>query len=167
MTEPIIAAIAAMARNRVIGRDNKMPWHIPEEFKYFKRTTMGKPIIMGRKSFDALGGRPLPGRTNIIVSRQPDAVKGDVIAVSTVGEAIEKGREIAIRDGVDEVFITGGAQIYAMAMPVTQRLYLTVIDRDYEGDVLFPDFDLNDWREVSSTPVENDPPYALKVFDRL
>jgi len=163
----IIAAMAAMARNRVIGNNNQMVWHIPEEFRYFKRTTMGKPIIMGRKSFDALGGKPLPGRANIIISRNPDAVQGDVIAVATLDEAIAKGREIAIRDGVEEVFITGGAQIYEMAMPVTQRLYLTIIDRDYEGNVLFPEFDMKDWIEKSSIPVENDPPYTLKIFDHI
>lgn len=166
MSEPIIAAIAAMARNRVIGKDNKMPWHIPEEFKYFRRVTMGKPLIMGRKSFDALGGKPLPGRPHIIISRDPASVQGDVTAVSTIEEAIAKGREFALRDGMDEVFIAGGAQIYAAALPFTQRLYLTIIEHDYDGDVLFPEFDLAEWHEVSSTPVENDPPYTLKIFDQ-
>lgn len=167
MPEPIIAAIVAMARNRVIGKDNQMPWHIPEEFKYFRRMTMGKPLIMGRKSFDALGGKPLPGRANIIISRNPGAVQGDVIAVATLDEAVEKAREIARRDGVDEIFIAGGAQIYEMAMPVTQRLYLTIIDRDYEGNVFFPQFEMQNWRETSSTPVDYDPPYAMKIFDRI
>lgn len=167
MSEPIIASIAAMARNRVIGKDNKMPWHIPEEFKYFRRTTMGKPLIMGRKSFDALGGQPLPGRANIIISRNPDAINGDVIAVATLDEAIQKAREIAKKDGVDEVFIAGGAQIYEMAMPVTQRMYLTIIDHDYDGNVFFPEFNMKDWREVSSTPVDHEPPYAMKIFERI
>lgn len=167
MTKPIVAAIAAMARNRVIGKDNKMPWHIPEEFKYFRRVTMGKPLIMGRKSFDALGGKPLPGRPHIIISRDPSTVQGDVTAVATIEEAITKACEFAERDGVDEIFIVGGAQIYQMAMPITQRLYLTIIDNDYEGDVLFPELDPAQWREVSSTPVENDPPYTLKIFDHI
>lgn len=166
MTEPIVAAIAAMAKNRVIGKDNAMPWHIPEEFKYFRRTTMGKPIIMGRKSYEALGGKPLPGRANIIVSRNPESVAGDVIAVSTVEAAIEKAREIAVRDGVDEIFITGGAQIYAAAMPYTRRLYLTVIHRDYDGNTLFPEFNESEWVETRSTPVDNDPPYTIRVLDR-
>lgn len=167
MPEPIIAAIAAMSRNRVIGKDNGMPWHIPEEFKYFKRTTMGKPIIMGRKSFDALGGKPLPGRPHIIISREPSSVQGDVTAVSTIEEAIAKGREYAKRDGVNEVFIVGGAQIYKLAMPMLERLYLTIIDYDYDGDTLFPEINPSLWHEVSSTPVENDPPYTLKIFDHI
>lgn len=163
----VVAAIAAVARNRVIGRDNKMPWHIPEELKYFRRITMGKPVIMGRKSFAALGGKPLPGRANIVISRNPGAVQGDVLAVSTMEEAIARGREIALRDGVEEIFIIGGAQIYDMAMPLTRRLYLTVIERDYEGDVFFPQFEMKEWKETSSIPVENDPPYTLKIFDRI
>lgn len=166
MTEPVIAAIAAIARNRVIGKDNQMPWHIPEEFRYFRRTTMGKPIIMGRKSYEALGCKPLPGRANIVVSRNPDSITGDVIAVSTIEAAIEKAKEIARRDGVDEIFITGGGQIYEDAMPYTQRLYLTVIDRDYEGTTFFPEFDESEWIETKATPVDHDPPYTMKILER-
>ncbi len=159
-----VSAIAAMSRNHVIGKDNKIPWHIPEELAHFKRTTLGKPIIMGRKSYESLG-KPLPGRANIVVSRHPEAIQGDVIAVGTIEEALERAKEIARRDGVDEIFITGGSQIYQAALTVTQRFYLTVIDRDYEGDT-FLDLDLNGWIETSIQSFNGPPPYTIKVLDR-
>jgi len=163
--DPVIAAIADMSRNRVIGKDNKIPWHISEEFKHFKRTTMGKPIIMGRKSWESLGCKALPGRTSIIVSRSPETVTGDGVAVGSVEDAIALAKDIAIENGVDEIFIIGGAQIYKAAFPVTQRFYLTVIDQDYEGDAVL-DLDFTDWKEVSAKPFEGPPPYAIKVLER-
>ena len=164
MNPVTVSAIAAMSRNRVIGRDNKLPWHIPEEFAHFKRTTMGKPVIMGRKSYESLG-KPLPGRANIIVTRHPEAIQGNVIAVHTIEEAIDRAKEIARRDGVDEIFIAGGAQIYEAALPLTDRFYLTVIDRDYEGDT-FLNLELGRWKEISSQSFTGPPPYTIRILDR-
>lgn len=164
MMDIIISAIAAMARNRVIGKDNKLPWHIPAEFAHFKRTTLGKPIIMGRKLYESLG-KPLPGRTNIIISRNPEAIQGDVIAVSTLEEGISQAKEIAQKDGVDEIFIGGGGQIYKAAFPLTERFYLTIIDRDYEGDT-FLDLDFKGWSEISSQSFDGPPPYTIRILDR-
>lgn len=160
-----ISAIAAMSKNRVIGRDNALPWHIPEDFKYFKRTTFGKPVIMGRKTYESLG-QPLPGRINIVISRNPDDIKGDVFAVDTLEKAIERATAIALADSVDEIFIIGGGQIYTAALPQTDRLYLTVIDESFEGDAHFPDFDENEWTETSSQHVTDPVAYDIKVFDR-
>lgn len=161
----IISAIAAMARNRVIGAGNKMPWHIPEDFKHFKRTTMGKPVIMGRKTYDSLG-QPLPGRANIVISRNPDAVAGDVFAVATLEDALARARSIAASDGADEVFIIGGGQIYAQAMPITDRLYMTVVDRDYDGDTIFPAFDTREWNMRTLATAAEPVPYSIHVYDR-
>lgn len=161
----IIAAIAAMSKNRVIGRDNALPWHIPEDFKYFKRTTFGKPVIMGRKTYESLG-QPLPGRINIVISRNPDTIEGDVFAVDTLEKAIERATAIATAESVEEIFIIGGGQIYEAALPQTDRLYLTVIDETFEGDAHFPEFNQADWTETSSKHFDDPVPYDIKVFDR-
>ncbi|MGB4108067.1 MAG: dihydrofolate reductase [Alphaproteobacteria bacterium] len=164
----IISSIAAMARNRVIGTNNGMAWHIPEEFKYFKRTTMGKPIIMGRKSYGSLG-KTLPGRPNIVISRstqEPPLGPDGPFFVKTVDEAIRLAEEKACELNVDEIFITGGGQIYQDTLPVTRRLYLTVIDRDYEGDTYFPEFDRDEWKTVSEDKRDGDPPYTFFVLER-
>lgn len=160
-----VSAIVAMGRNRAIGKDNQLLWNIPAEFQYFKRTTYGKPIIMGRRTYESLG-RPLPGRINIVISRNPESIEGDVFAVDTLDKALARATAIAKSDGVDEVFIIGGAQIYREGLPLTDRLYLTVIDQDYDGDTFFPEFDMAGWTEISSRPVENDPPYTIKVLER-
>lgn len=164
----VVSGIAAMARNGVIGRDNKIPWHISEDFKHFKRTTMGKPLIVGRKTFDSFGGKPLPGRPHIVVTRtaQPDRPDDNVFFVGDIDAALVKARAIAVELGVDEIFIAGGAQIYREAFAVTQRFYLTLIDRDYEGDATL-NLDFTVWTERSSEPFEGPPPYAIKVLERV
>ena len=163
---PAIAAIVAMSRNRVIGADNKLLWHIPEDFKHFRRTTMGKPVIMGRRTYESIG-KPLPGRTNIVISRTPDSIEGDVFAVATLDDALERARKIAAVEGVDEIFIIGGGQIYAEAMPVTDRIYLTTIDRDYEGDAFFPALNMTEWTKTVLLQNDNDPlPYEISVLNR-
>lgn len=161
----IIAAIAAMSKNRVIGRDNALPWHIPEDFKYFKRTTLGKPVIMGRKTYESLG-KPLPGRVNIVISRNPDTVHGDVFAVDTLDKAIARATAIATAESVEEIFIIGGGQIYKEALPQTDRLYLTIINETFEGDAHFPAFDMADWTETSTQHFTVPVAYDIKVFDR-
>ena len=130
-----ISAIATVGRNNVIGRDNQLVWHIAEDLKRFKKITMGHPIIMGRKTFESIGN-PLPGRTNIIITRDQHFKVKDSIVVHSIDEAIEQGRKL----DNDEIFIIGGSEIYNQALSETDRLYLTLIDDEKDGDVFFPDY---------------------------
>ncbi len=160
-----VSAIAAMSRNFVIGKDNKLLWHIPDDFKHFKNTTMGKPIIMGRKTYESLG-KPLPGRANIVITSKPDQVEGDVITVATIEDAIARAKQIAVETNVDEIFIIGGGQIYEAAMPVTDRIYLTVIHQDFEGDTFFPKINPLEWSEEIIQTAEEPVPYMIGVLNR-
>ncbi|MEE2670338.1 MAG: dihydrofolate reductase [Bdellovibrionota bacterium] len=132
----ILSMIAAMGKNRVIGKDNQMMWHLPREFQYFKDVTSGHCIILGRKNFEAIG-RPLPNRTNIIVTRQDDYKAADCVVVNSLDEAIKYAKD----HGETEAFITGGGQIYKEMIDKVQRIYLTEVDYSEEGDVYFPEFD--------------------------
>lgn len=143
-----IAMIAAMARNRVIGLDNRLPWHLSDDLKRFKQLTLGKPIVMGRKTFDSIG-RPLPGRDNLVVSRDPHFHADGVEVFASVGAALERGQALAAASGVDELMVIGGAQLYAQLLLRADRLYLTVIDADIDGDAWFPVFCEDEWREVA------------------
>ncbi len=144
-----ISIIAAMANNRVIGKDGKLPWRLPADLQFFKRTTMGKPIIMGRVTWDSLG-RPLPGRRNIVVSRsEPDLPEGAEWQPS-LPAALD-----AVSDE-DEAMIIGGASIYEQALPLADRLYLTLVDAAVDGDAWFPEFDARQWREISRETHEPD-----------
>lgn len=142
-----ISMIAAMTRNRVIGKDNDIPWHLPDDFKYFKDTTQGHFVIMGRKNFESLPDkfRPLPHRPNVIITRQAD-YDGEG---SYVVDSLAKALDLARANGEDEAFIIGGGQIYQMALPVADLIYLTEIDAELEGEVFFPEFDLTGWKEIS------------------
>jgi len=136
----MISMIAAMAKNRVIGKDNQMPWHLPADFSWFKRCTMGKPIIMGRKTFESIG-RPLPGRQNIIISRQQLSIEGvDVVS------SIEKALSVAANNH-QEVMIIGGGSLYSSCLPMANKLYITQIDEEIEGDTYFPYID-DSWSET-------------------
>lgn len=138
----MIELIVACARNGVIGGDNKMLWRIPEDFAFFKKTTMGCPIIMGRRTWESIG-RPLPGRRNIVVTRNPDFKPEGAETASSIEEAL------ALVEGEERKFIIGGANIYAQAIPLADRAWITFVDEDFEGDAVFPDLDLNEWsREV-------------------
>ncbi|MFC8504170.1 dihydrofolate reductase [Pedococcus sp. NPDC057267] len=137
-----VTLIAAVGRNGVIGADNDMPWHLPEDFAFFKRTTMGHPMVMGRRTFDSIG-RVLPGRRTIVITRQPDWSHADVETAHSLSEAL------ALAGPADEVFVCGGGQVYAEAMPFAQRLLITEVDQAPEGDVTFPEIDRAHWREVS------------------
>ena len=187
MTEnkPVLASIVAIAKNHAIGIDNGMIWHLPEDLKHFKRTTMGKPILMGRKSYESLG-KPLPGRPNIVVSRSyselpeanPTSVFQDMEAVgdeppkintgpylyASLEEGIEAMKKMGEEMGVDEVFITGGGQIYKETLPYTDRLYITVLERDYEAHVFFPEFDWDEWNIVFEEKHEADPANDRPAF---
>ncbi|WP_435275798.1 type 3 dihydrofolate reductase [Psychrobium sp. nBUS_13] len=133
-----IAMIAAMAKNRVIGKDNKMPWHLPEELAYFKKITMGKPIVMGRNTFESIG-RPLPGRQNIVVSRNSELSIEGVTVVNSIDEAISAA------DNCEELMIIGGAMLYEHMLPKADVLYLTEIELDVDGDAYFPDYNQHQW----------------------
>ncbi|KLV11179.1 type 3 dihydrofolate reductase [Photobacterium ganghwense] len=137
-----ISMIAAMAKDRVIGKDNAMPWHLPADFAWFKKVTMGKPIVMGRKTFESIG-RPLPGRQNIVISRNPDFTAEGVTVVSDIAAA-----QSAAGD-VEELMIIGGGSIYEACLPLADRLYLTFIDLTVAGDTCFPAWD-DTWQEVHS-----------------
>ncbi len=162
-----ISSIAAMARNRVIGVANGLAWHIPEDFKYFKKTTLGHPVVMGRKSYESLG-KPLPGRPNIVISSSfMEPVNGDgPFFVKTIDEAMTLAQAKAGDMAVEELFIIGGGEIYRQTLPITERLYLTIIDREYEGDTYFPDFDWNDWNVVSEDKRDGDPAFTFYVLER-
>jgi dihydrofolate reductase len=147
-----IAMIAAVAENGVIGSDNAMPWRLPGDFAYFKRVTMGKPLVMGRKTFESIG-RPLPGRTNIVVSREKGYQPDGVLVIDSLDAALIHARAIAEADGVDEIMIGGGAAVYAALMPVAERLYITHVALRPEGDTFFPAIDPAIWALVTEPDV--------------
>ncbi|GAM55485.1 dihydrofolate reductase [Vibrio ishigakensis] len=138
----IISMIAAMAQDRVIGKDNQMPWHLPADFVWFKKCTLGKPVIMGRKTYDSIG-RPLPGRQNIVISRDPELKIDGVLTTTSIDKALE------LVSGVDEAMIIGGGSIYESCLPLANRLYLTHIDLTVEGDTQFPDWG-EGWQQTHS-----------------
>jgi dihydrofolate reductase len=142
-----LALIWAMARNRTIGRNNALPWYLPEDLKYFKRVTLGKPIIMGRKTWESIG-RPLPGRTNIVITRDAAFQADGVRVVHSLEQALALAEKICLLDGGDEAIVMGGAEIYALALPHADRLYLTQVHADVEGDAHFPPLDLTQWHEL-------------------
>ena len=163
-----LSLIAALGENRVIGVDNSMPWHLPGDFKYFKATTLGKPIIMGRKTWDSLG-RPLPGRLNIVVSRQTDLELEGAQVFPSLDAAVERAEAWALEQGVDELMLIGGAQLYAQGLEQADRLYLTRVALSPQGDAWFPEFDLNQWKLVSNVqnPAEGDKPaYNFEVWEK-
>ena len=155
MTTPRISILVAMASNRTIGINNTLPWRIPEDLKHFKALTMGHHMIMGRKTFDAIG-KPLPGRTTVVVTRNRGLkIEGCIIAHS-LHEAL------AACTGDEEVFIIGGAEIYMQAMPLTDTLYITEIQQDVEGDAHFPELNKNAWQEVARERRSQTEPQALE-----
>jgi len=163
-----LSLIAALGENRVIGVDNSMPWHLPGDFKYFKATTLGKPIIMGRKTWDSLG-RPLPGRLNLVVTRQADLQLQGAEVFTSLEAAVTRAKAWAQEQGVDEVMLIGGAQLYAQGLPAADRLYLTRVALSPEGDAWFPEFDPRQWQLVSNTEnpaADGKPAYRFEVWER-
>ncbi|MEN0005432.1 MAG: type 3 dihydrofolate reductase [Bacteroidota bacterium] len=161
----IVSAIVATAKNRVIGKDNKIPWYLSADLKYFKRTTLNHHIIMGRKSFQSIG-RPLPKRTNVVVTRDPFFMASNCL----IARSIEEGLEIASNNGETEAFIIGGGQIYAQSIDLWDRLYLTEVDLEVEGDVYFPELNFDEWKLLSSEPHQadekNEHNYTFLVYER-
>jgi dihydrofolate reductase len=163
-----LCLIAALAQNRVIGRDNQLPWRLPADLKHFKALTLGKPIIMGRKTWDSLG-RPLPGRLNLVVSRQPGLRLEGAEVFASLEAAIVRADEWARVQGVDELMLIGGAQLYQQALPLAARLYLTRVALSPEGDAWFPAFSEADWRRESleeHPPAGEVPAYAFETWSR-
>jgi len=164
-----ISMIAAVAENGIIGSGQAMPWRIPSDFGFFKRTTLGKPVIMGRKQFETVG-KPLPGRTNILVTRQQGYQPEGVLVCSSVEQALEKGKTIAQADGVGEVMVIGGGDIYAQLMDHADRLYISHVDLAPIGDVYFPPIHPTEWVVVDLPEVEPHPEdqatYRVKVYER-
>ena len=164
-----LAIIVAAAENGVIGRNNALPWHLPEDLRYFRRVTMGKPIVMGRKTFESIG-RPLPGRTNIVITRQPGYAAEGVKVVASLDEALVLAEDIALIDGASELMVIGGEEIYRAAIPRATRVYLTEVHARVEGDAYLPEFDRAQWREVSREKwpaTEANPyPYSFVVYER-
>jgi dihydrofolate reductase len=158
-----IAIIAAMAKNRVIGIRNTLPWHLPADLKHFKALTMGHHILMGRKTYESIG-KPLPGRTTVVITRNAGyAVPGCIVATS-VEDAIKASM------GDDEIFFVGGAELYGQALPLADRLYLTEIQSEYVGDAFFPEFDHKHWKEIQREKCRVDAPdgieYHFVTYDR-
>ena len=159
-----LSLICAMATNRVIGRNNSLPWHLSEDLKYFKRVTMGCPIIMGRKTYESIG-RPLPGRANIVISRNPEFTAEGVKVVQSLEQAIKLAESITYIDGAEEAFVIGGAAIYSAAMPLAQRFHLTRVHAQVNGDTCLEGFDESRWQEIMREDFSHDEanPYDYSI----
>lgn len=166
-----ISLIAAMAHNRVIGKNGDMPWHLPGELQYFKSLTMGKPIVMGRKTFESIG-RPLPGRHNIVVSRSAENLPAEVTVVPSPEAAIQAAQLRAEEDGrqLEELMVIGGGQIYAAFLPIATRLYLTHIDLNVDGDTWFPEYHPEHWHRTllrdQAVDTENELAYRGYLYEK-
>jgi len=159
----IISLIAAMDKNRLIGIENRLPWRLPADMKHFRALTMGKPVLMGRKTFDSIG-KPLPGRSNIVVSQDPDFRPDGVAVANSIAEALAAGGEAA------EIMVIGGASFYAQLLPRAQRLYITEIHHAFAGDAFFPAWNPGEWREIAredhNADNDNSYPYSFITLVR-
>lgn len=159
----MVSIIVAIAQNGTIGDKNSLLWHIKEDMRFFRTTTSGHPVIMGRKTFESLGSKPLPKRTNIVITRADREFEGALTAHSLV-EAIRMAGED------EEIFVMGGAQIYREALSVVDRMYITVVERDYEGDTSFPEIDFSQWELVNVVRHERgeeyESPFEFRTYDR-
>jgi len=154
-----ISLIAAMSRNHVIGKNNSLPWNLPADMKRFRELTLNKPVVMGRKTFESIG-RPLPKRQNLILTKDRNFRAEGCIAVHSVKEAIEAAEK--------EIMIIGGSQIYELFLPFADKMYLTIIEKDFEGDAYFPEFDSREWKETSRTSQEdNGLSFSFVDFERI
>jgi len=169
-SEVTVCVVLAMDKNKLIGKEGGMPWHIPGELAYFKSITMGHPIIMGRKTFDSIG-KPLPGRLNVVVTRNKDWQAEGAVAVTSLEDAMAVSKASVSDKDNPQVMVIGGAALCRDAMPFTDRLYLTFIDHEYEGDTWFDSFDATQWQEVSRRDVDpsetNGIPISYRVLERM
>lgn len=161
----IISIIVAMSDNRVIGVNNKLPWKLPSDMRWFRQNTLGKPILMGRKTFLSLGAKPLPGRKNIVITHNKKYIAQDCTVAHSIDEALR------VAEDAQEMVVIGGALLYEQILPQIQRMYLTRVHTVVEGDVWFPEFDLNQWQEVEHIDCKADErnPFAhtFMVLERL
>ena len=172
LPEAKLSLIVAMAQNRTIGRNNQLPWHLPEDLKYFKSVTMGKPIVMGRKTFESIG-RPLPGRLNIVITRNSEWQHPGVTTASSLQQATVIAAEQAAtkqdsRAEMQEVMVIGGEEIYRVAIDLADRLYITRVQETIQGDAFFPEYNESAWQEISrqEPEVQGDTPYFFQVLER-
>ncbi|ATX75344.1 MAG: dihydrofolate reductase [Reinekea forsetii] len=165
-----IAMIWAMANNGVIGRQNKLPWHLPNDLKYFKRLTSGKTVIMGRKTYESIG-RPLPNRINIVITRAKDFHAEGIKVVNSLPAALELAAAETLIAGAEEVIVIGGAEIYKLCLPLAERLYVTLVHADVDGDARFPEWDRQAYQEIGREDFSADGPnpydYSFVVFDKI
>lgn len=163
------ALIFAMAENRVIGRNNKLPWYLPNDLKYFKQVTMGKPVIMGRKTYESIG-KPLPGRMNLVITRDATWQAEGVSTCASLEQALQKATGAAEITGVEELMVIGGAEIYRLALPVASRIYLTQVHAKVDGDAFMDEIDWSGWKEVAREDFPAKEPniydYSFIVYDR-
>ena len=161
----IVSAIVASAKNNVIGKNNNIPWYLPADLKYFKKTTLNHHIIMGRKCYQSIG-KPLPKRTNIIITRNPFFIASNCLIAASVEDALN----IAYDNGETEAFIIGGGQIYDISKAMWDRIYFTEVDLEVDGDVFFPEINPEEWNLISNEPHQpdekNEHPYTFKIFER-
>ena len=167
----ILSSIAAMARNRVIGKDNQLPWHLPEDLKFFKEKTKGHVMIMGRKTFESFK-KPLPNRFHIVISRQENYQFSDptVEIVHDLHSALELAHMLTTKYHAkfgDEVFVVGGGEIYRQSMDLVDRIYLTIIEKDFEGDAKFPDFSEQDFKLTQKEERTEPLPFSFRTYDRI
>ncbi|MBP6057379.1 MAG: dihydrofolate reductase [Nitrosomonas sp.] len=167
MTSLRLSILVAMARNRVIGQDNKLPWHLPADLKHFKSLTMGKTIVMGRKTYESIG-RPLPGRTNIIITQQRNFEVPGATVIHSIEDALLVCEQANATNG--ECFIIGGEGLYRQTIAICQRMYVTEIQRDFEGDTIFPKYDPGEWEETQREKYfadsDNNMEYHFVILDR-
>lgn len=160
-----ISTIVATAKNNVIGKDNDIPWYLPADLKYFKKITLDHHIIMGRNCYESIG-KPLPKRTNMILTRNPFYLVSNCYVLHSLEEALQ----IAEENGEEEAFIIGGAQIYELGMKYTDKLYLTEVDLEVEGDIIFPELNMDEWEllseETHQADEKNEHNYTFKVFQK-
>ena len=165
-----LSLICAMAENRVIGRNNALPWHLSADLQYFKATTMGHCIIMGRKTWESIG-RALPGRTSVVITTNPDYVAEGARVVNSLDEAIALAESQSVIDGTEEAFVIGGAGLYAAALPKAQRFHLTRVHESVEGDTYLQEFDEDQWQEVKRTEFSADESnpfnYSICLLERI
>lgn len=163
-----LAMIAALSANGVIGAGNKLPWHLPEDLRYFKQHTLGKPVIMGRNTFESIG-KALPGRTNIVLTSRKNWFPRDVTIATSLDDALALANRDLEERGGDEAMVIGGEQIYRLALSRCSRLYLTRVAVAVEGDAFFPDLNPGEWRESASLkgqPLPNEPAFTFVILDR-
>lgn len=162
----ILSAIVAISENNVIGKDNQLPWYLPADLKYFKKTTINHPVIMGRKSFESIGNA-LPKRTNIVISRNPYYIANGVLVAHSLEEALAISGDLE----AEEIFIIGGAEIFRQSLEICDRLYITEVHKTFDGDVFFPEWNKQEWKllkeEFHEADDKNPYPYTFKTYERI